>query len=93
MSDYFYQDAPDWEGAACASVNPDMFFDSHYRMVYLAKKICEQCPLIEACAEYAINNPAMAEYGVWGGMSERERADLRRKKPQSRKGIANRKVN
>lgn len=87
-----YDDAPDWEGASCASTNPDMFFDSHYRAVYLAKKICETCPLIQKCAEYALEHPEMAEFGVWGGMSERERADLRRKKPQSRKGISYRKV-
>ena len=44
------------------------------------------------CADYAMTHPEMAEYGVWGGMSERERAELRRKKPQSRKGISNKKV-
>lgn len=87
-----YDDAPDWEGASCAEVAPDMFFDSHYRAIYLAKKICETCPLIQKCAEYALQHPEMAEYGVWGGMSENERRALRSKAPQSRKGIANKKV-
>ena len=87
-----YDDVPDWEGAACLTTDPDLFFDSHYRAVYLAKKICETCPLIEMCAEYAMTNPEMAEYGVWGGMSESERRALRKKAPQSRKGISNRKV-
>jgi WhiB family redox-sensing transcriptional regulator len=88
-----YDDIPEWDNAACAtSTNPDIFFDSHYRSVYIAKKICETCPIIEKCAEYALEHPAMAEYGVWGGMSESERRTLLTKKPQSRKGIANRKA-
>lgn len=87
-----YDDAPDWEGASCATTDPDMFFDSHYRAVYLAKKICETCPLIEKCAEYALANPEMSEFGVWGGMSEAERRALRKKAPQSRKGISNRRL-
>jgi WhiB family transcriptional regulator, redox-sensing transcriptional regulator len=87
-----YDDAPNWEEAVCANVDPDLFFNSHYHSIHLAKKICETCPLIKMCADYALTHPEMAEYGVWGGMSERERAELRRKKPQSRKGISNKKV-
>lgn len=87
-----YDDSPDWEGALCAETDPDLFFDSHYKRVYDAKKICETCPLLQKCAEYALAHPEMAEYGVWGGMSEAERRVLQNKKPQSRKGIANRKA-
>jgi WhiB family redox-sensing transcriptional regulator len=87
-----YDDAPDWEGAVCATTDPEMFFNSHYYSVHEAKKICQTCPLIQKCAEYALTHPEMAEYGVWGGMSESERRAQHNKKPQSRKGITNRKV-
>ena len=39
-----------------------------------AKSICATCPVIEECREhsFAVREP----YGVWGGLSEEERADL-----------------
>jgi WhiB family redox-sensing transcriptional regulator len=40
----------------------------------VAKAICERCPVIEQCLEHAL---AVREpYGVWGGMTEEERARL-----------------
>ena len=39
-----------------------------------AKAICGGCPVIGQCATYAIQYGE--RYGVWGGMSERERAAL-----------------
>ena len=41
-----------------------------------AKAVCETCPVLMECLTYAIDRPE--EYGVWGGMSELERHDLRR---------------
>lgn len=37
-----------------------------------AKDICHRCPVLERCRDHAlsVNEP----YGVWGGMSARERA-------------------
>jgi WhiB family transcriptional regulator, redox-sensing transcriptional regulator len=40
-----------------------------------AKAICARCPVIRECAAYAI--AAGERYGVWGGLSERERLALR----------------
>jgi WhiB family redox-sensing transcriptional regulator len=39
-----------------------------------AKAICGGCPVIGQCAAYAIQYGE--RYGVWGGLSERERAAL-----------------
>lgn len=39
-----------------------------------AKAICAGCPVIRQCAAYAIR--CGERYGIWGGMSERERAAL-----------------
>jgi WhiB family transcriptional regulator, redox-sensing transcriptional regulator len=81
-----HYDAPDWEDAACSTVDPELFFDSHYHAVHRAKKVCDICPLKKACAEYALKHPEMAEYGVWGGMSENERRSLRKPIVRTKKG-------
>jgi WhiB family redox-sensing transcriptional regulator len=39
-----------------------------------AKAICGGCPVIHQCAAYAIRYSE--RYGIWGGLSERERAAL-----------------
>jgi WhiB family redox-sensing transcriptional regulator len=39
-----------------------------------AKAICGRCPVIRQCAAYAIQYGE--RYGVWGGLSEQERAAL-----------------
>jgi WhiB family redox-sensing transcriptional regulator len=39
-----------------------------------AKKICADCPVLKECAEHALHHE---HYGVWGGMSERERRRVR----------------
>lgn len=43
-----------------------------------AKKICELCPVVQSCLEYALNNK---EQGVWGGTTEYERFDTYGVKP------------
>lgn len=42
-----------------------------------AKKICATCPVLKECAEHALQHE---HYGVWGGMSERERRRVRAKR-------------
>jgi WhiB family redox-sensing transcriptional regulator len=39
-----------------------------------AKAICRQCPAITACLDHALR--VREPYGVWGGPSEDERAEL-----------------
>jgi len=42
-----------------------------------AKAVCQRCPVIDACRWHALQ---VAEpYGVWGGLSEEERADQLRR--------------
>lgn len=47
---------------------------SRRRRIAQAKEICGQCPVIDACREHALS--AVEPYGVWGGLSEEERAGL-----------------
>ncbi|MCL4442947.1 MAG: WhiB family transcriptional regulator [Actinobacteria bacterium] len=46
-----------------------------------AKSVCEQCPVREACLEYALAN--RERYGIWGGASERERRRIIRQRRKS----------
>ncbi len=41
-----------------------------------AKRICGMCPIRTACLEYALDNDE--RFGVWGGLSEKERLEIRR---------------
>ncbi|MPZ67821.1 MAG: hypothetical protein GEU83_20825 [Pseudonocardiaceae bacterium] len=45
-----------------------------------AKRVCHTCPIRRACLEYALNHDE--RFGIWGGMSERERRALRRRRKQ-----------
>jgi hypothetical protein len=40
-----------------------------------ARRLCEGCPVLEACRSYALE--AGEEYGVWGGLCEVDRAQMR----------------
>lgn len=40
-----------------------------------AKKICESCEVRSECLQYALENDE--RFGIWGGLSERERRRLR----------------
>ncbi|WP_411675527.1 WhiB family transcriptional regulator [Dermabacter vaginalis] len=63
---------------ACASLNPEEFFvqgsDQHK-----AKVVCRSCPVLNQCLADALDN--RIEFGVWGGMTERERRRLLREHP------------
>jgi WhiB family redox-sensing transcriptional regulator len=45
-----------------------------------AKAICQRCPVIAECLADALDN--RMEFGVWGGMTERERRAMLRSHPR-----------
>jgi hypothetical protein len=47
-----------------------------------AKAVCQTCPVIQKCLEYALS--AQEADGVWGGLTARERGSLIASKKQSR---------
>jgi WhiB family redox-sensing transcriptional regulator len=55
----------------CREIAPSTFFPSDGVGVEVARKICADCPVRQACLEYALGN--RIDHGVWGGCSERER--------------------
>jgi WhiB family redox-sensing transcriptional regulator len=62
--------------ALCAQIGTDFFFPEPGSSVREAKRICRLCPMRAACLEYALENDE--RFGVWGGLSEKERLELRR---------------
>lgn len=68
--------------AACKGVPIDVFYfesDEENRNLKKetekAKAYCKECPVIEQCLTYALNEDI--KFGVWGGFTSRERGTLR----------------
>ncbi len=69
----------DWTvDAACKGTDPDEFFVPGVAQ-NRAKVICRGCPVRTECLADALEN--RIEFGVWGGMTERERRALLRRRP------------
>jgi WhiB family redox-sensing transcriptional regulator len=65
------------ERALCAETDPEAFFPEKGGSTREAKKICTGCEVKAECLEYALSNDE--RFGIWGGLSERERRRLRRR--------------
>ncbi|MGN6501517.1 MAG: WhiB family transcriptional regulator [Pseudolysinimonas sp.] len=66
-----------WQSdALCAQTDPEAFFPEKGGSTRDAKKICTSCEVKAQCLDYALANDE--RFGIWGGLSERERRRLRR---------------
>ena len=65
------------ERALCAQTDPEAFFPEKGGSTREAKRVCATCEVREECLEYALANDE--RFGIWGGMSERERRKLKRR--------------
>ena len=66
-----------WQDRAlCAETDPDAFFPEKGGGVRAPKKVCRACPVQAECLEYALETNQ--GFGIWGGLSERERRRLKR---------------
>ena len=76
-SDLLVGDESDWhERALCAQTDPEAFFPEKGGSTREAKKICTGCEVRSECLSYALANDE--RFGIWGGLSERERRRLKR---------------
>lgn len=79
------------EHAACRGIDATTFFPagetgeavSH---VEAAKFLCRQCPVEEACLEFALITKQ--EYGIWGGRTEAERRSMRPRRTEIRPEVS-----
>src|ERR1700742_1008095 len=66
-----------WQDRAlCAQTDPEAFFPEKGGATREAKKICLGCEVRHECLEYALAHDE--RFGIWGGLSERERRRLKR---------------
>ena len=65
--------------AVCNQTDPEAFFPEKGGSNAAAKAICNRCPVTAKCLEYALANDE--RFGIWGGMSERERREMKRARP------------
>lgn len=97
MLDYFYPEEPShspqgqgtdsekgWQDYAnCMGVDPDLFFPERGASTREAKEVCKGCVVREDCLEYALAGGE--KFGIWGGLSERERRRIRRQRSIARR--------
>jgi WhiB family redox-sensing transcriptional regulator len=91
------QGAPGWdEGAwrtraACRGEDPELFFPvgstgPALAQIAEAKQACARCPVREACLTFALSTGQ--DHGIWGGLTEDERRNLRRERAVARRPAA-----
>ncbi|MET9701012.1 WhiB family transcriptional regulator [Streptomyces sp. NPDC006529] len=73
----------EWQAdAACRDLGPNRFFhpagergEEREGRDEAAKRVCAVCPVRSACLEHALRTHE--PFGVWGGLTEDERRELR----------------
>jgi WhiB family redox-sensing transcriptional regulator len=74
----FAPGSPEWhERALCAQTDPEAFFPEKGGSTREAKKVCLACDVRDRCLQYALEHDE--RFGIWGGLSERERRRLKRR--------------
>lgn len=67
-----------WQDRAlCAQTDPEAFFPEKGGSTREAKRVCVGCEVRAECLEYALAHDE--RFGIWGGMSERERRKLKKR--------------
>lgn len=74
----------DWRSLAlCRDTDPSLFFPvgttgAALDQIAAAKSVCMQCAARAECLEFALESNQ--DNGVWGGLSEEERRQIRRQR-------------
>lgn len=70
----------------CLGVNSEMFFPERGASTKEAKAVCAGCIVQTECLEFALANGE--KFGIWGGVSERERRRIRKQRALDRQAVA-----
>ena len=77
LIDLGVDDRPWARFGACRRYDPDVFFPGPDGSPDQAVRICRACPVVDECREWALD--ARVRYGIWGGLTERDRRRLLRR--------------
>lgn len=62
--------------ANCVGTDPEAWFPGKGgRLTGIQKRVCDQCPVIDLCLEYALSQKVR---GIWGGTTEVQRKNMLR---------------
>lgn len=70
------------DDAVCAQSDPEAFFPEKGSSTRNAKRLCGDCDVREQCLEFAMRREI--RFGIWGGLSERERRALAQERVNGR---------
>lgn len=77
-------EATEWmRDGNCIGVDPDLFFPERGASTSQAKAVCRGCRVRPECLDYAL--ATNEKFGIWGGLSERERRRIRRQRALDRR--------
>lgn len=65
------------DDALCAQTDPEAFFPDRNDSTKNARKVCTKCIVTAECLFYALSNDE--EFGIWGGLSRKERDSLEKR--------------
>lgn len=75
---WYLDRSPKWmqEGACVIDVDPDLFFPATEAdpRIPKARAVCDECSVSADCLQYAMDT---FQSGIWGGLTEWERRELR----------------
>lgn len=69
-----FDDQPWADRALCIQTDPEAFFPEKGGTTLPAKRVCLSCEVRPECLQYALTG--QERFGIWGGLSERERRQL-----------------
>lgn len=68
----------EWQDKAlCAQVDPEIFFPEKGGSTRNPKRVCAACEVRPQCLDYALTHEDAGRFGIWGGLSERERRRIK----------------
>ena len=77
-TDFALTDPTTWRDfGLCAQTDPESFFPEKGGSTRDAKAVCRRCDVRGDCLEFALAHDE--RFGIWGGLSERERRMLKRR--------------
>jgi WhiB family redox-sensing transcriptional regulator len=74
-----FERANPWRADALCLEHPELnWFPVRGERVDQLRAICDRCLVQRECREYALEWDAQSLFGVWGGLSQRQRREARR---------------